>query len=670
MRTGDTVRDGQGTTWVLGPLLGRGLWGKAWTVRRGGDDAIFVMKTALGPDDLRGEVPRGEQALAASREAVLEVARLYADRAFPWLPPLEARLQVEDLPAFILPRYGDTLERRLGEGLALAELVETLLAVTRAVQPRAGGGYHGGLRAGNVFFDEGGKLVLADPLPPAAARSLAALCAHAPSHAAAFPPEVVDGAPGPDVDGWGVCMMLWQGCHAGGPAPNPPRAGLDKAAQVALRDRIHDRLKNEDSNPRFHVRLAERVSVLLARGLSREANPSPPFRFPRLDELATRLDEVVALVRPSVNQVGRILLDRPATRPWFGTDEAVAFSCTVGTTAGVEGPEEIGVGIAVFDVDQDVRLKDLDLGYTCDRHPSGRHRFGFRIEGLGPGRYRARLAFAVRDSGHPPATAETEFTVVAAPGWVPRPAAPAAAPLPFRTDESPTGITEVRVPERRAPEPAPPVVRPEPASPAARAESGPARPVATRAPAAVGPAPVAPPSAPAPRPAAVEAPEPAELPRLVPAPVAEPEATPPAAPPVPPGPPRPPPIASPGAAPSSVRPVARPVVATSVPAPAAEPPARPAPIASPIPAGIDEGEPPEAPTLRPRSGSWADEPLPDAPERNLDAEEDVEAEEEDLEPSFVSRVVHQLRTDPYLAVMTALGALMVILLVLLLLIRE
>lgn len=657
MRTGDTVRDGQGTTWVLGPLLGRGLWAKSWSVRRAGDDAVFVMKTALGPEDLRADTPRGDAVLLASREAVVELARMYGEQAAPWLPRLESRLQVEDQPALVLPRYPDTLERRLGEGQPLADLVEVLHAVARLLVPR-GGGYHGGLHAGNVFFEEGGRILLADPLPPAAARALGALAAHAPGQAAHFPPEVVEGTVGPEVDGWALCMLLWRGCHFGGPTPPPPRGGLDKAAQVALRDRIQDRLKAEDSNPRFHVRLAERISVLLARGLSREVSPSPPFRFARLDELAQRLEEVGALIRPSVNQVGKVLLDRPATRPWFGTDEAVVFSCTVGTTAGVEGAEEIGVGIAVFDVDHDTRLKELDLGYSCERHPSGRHRFGFRIEGLGPGRYRARLAFAVRDSGHPPATAECEFAVVAAPGWAPRAATPTAAPLPFRPDESPTGVTEVGPAEpRRA------VAAPPPVAGRAGLREGRSPPVE----AAPEPRATSPDPPPAVRSAVPEVTAPAGLPRPIPAPAAaEPVPAPPpvASPPAE----RAPAIASPGAAPPAVRPVRRQPSVPTVPV-LVDPRPRAAPIASPtvvVPAE-DDAEPP---VYRAPPGSWADEPLPEVPGRNLEPDEDVEPDAEDHEPSALSRLVHQLRTDPYLAVMAGLGLLTVLLLLLFLYLRR
>ena len=440
MTTGDTVRDGQGATWQVGQFLGRGTWGRSWIIRRESDDVTYVLKTALGPEDFRGEIAGADALYAASREAVLEQARLLGEARHPWLPRLEAKLTLGDgQPAYVIPRFADSLEKRLADGLTFSQLVDALVAVARLAQSATGG--HGGIKPSNVFFTERGEIFLADAATPAVHRNLFRFVAANAATAAWYPPEYTESATdtawSPGADAWGLAMMLWRGAVGGDIAPNPPRQGLDKAAQVALRDRLTDRMKTEDSNPRFHGRFSERVAVLIARALSREAAPSPPFRFPRLDELTTRLEEVGALIRPSVSQVGKVLLDRPANKPWFSTDEDIAYTCTVGTSAGVEGPEEIGVGLAVFDLDQDERLKELDLAYTVDKHPgaygpTARWRFSFRIKGLGPGRYRIRIAFAIRDSGQPPTTAETEVTVTAAPGWVPKgEATPEAAAIPF-----------------------------------------------------------------------------------------------------------------------------------------------------------------------------------------------------------------------------------------------
>ena len=667
MKTGDTVRDGQGATWQVGQFLGRGTWGRSWVIRRESDDLTYVLKTALGPEDFRGEIAGAEALFAASREAVLEQARLLGEARHAYLPRLEARLTLGDgQPAYVIPRFSDSLEKRLNDGVTFFQLVESLVAVAKLVQPTPAG--HGGIKPSNIFFSERGEIFLADPATPAVHRNLSRFVAANTATTAWYPPEYTESATdlawSAGVDAWGLAMMLWRGAVGGDVAPNPPRNGLDKAAQVSLRDRLTDRMKTEDSNPRFHARFSERVAVLIARALSREASPSPPFRFPRLDELTTRLEEVGALIRPSVSQVGKVLLDRPANKPWFSTDEDIAYTCTVGTSAGVEGPEEIGVGLAVFDLDKDERLKELDLAYTVDKHPgaygpTARWRFSFKVKGLGPGRYRIRIAFAIRDSGQPPATAETEVTVTAAPGWVPKgEGAPEAAAIPFpREPEANTAVTQVR------PEPRTPIASPGTASgsagrptPPGLKESSPNNDADPRTVSSAR-------SGATPRPADAT---PAGGPRPLPPAVAETDLAVRHLPPL--------------AAPRQVAPrfasppPARPPRATedSPPPPAPVPPPV-APVAAAPAAAPTEVE--EEPSWRPpERRDWVDEPLPNAATRDVADEEDesdLEPEDDEpAEPGLLSRVVTQLRNDAYVAVMAGLGFIVLVLLVVLLTLRE
>lgn len=712
MKTGDSFQDAQGVAWQLGQLLGRGLWGKSYAVTRESDDAEFVLKCPFGPDDFRGEVGGADQVFAASREAVLEQARLYADGRHAFLPRLEARVSFPDGSAgFILARMADSLERRLTQGMSTQALLDAAASAIKLAR-QLPGGHHGALHPTNVLYNDRGELFLTDLATPAVRRALPVLLGASPHLAASYPPELGQQADAvtAGADSWSIAMWLWRGAMVGATAPTPPRAGLDKAGQVALRDRVQDRLKAEDANPRFHTRVAERYAVLLARALSRDATPSPPFRFPVLDELLARVDEVGELIRPQVTTVGKVMLDRPATRPWFDTDEVVAFSCTVGCTTGVEGPDEVGVGIAVFDIDRDERLKDLDLQYTVDKHPGsgpggGRYRFGFRVSGIGPGRFKLRLAFAIRDSGQAPATTETEVNVMPAPGWVPRAEAPAPTALPFTRDaEEPTrpGGPPPGLPEAASLPPPPRSAPPDPPSGVSvtgvtRTSTGVRRPVPrSGAPAAEGssgPTLVAPdPSAHAPRPIAPGARPPLATPssspamngpaavRRVPA-VREP-------------PPRPngsAPIASPTApVPSSLPPVddlrPEPVDIPTVPipidpavppplgaAPASRPPA-PVPAAPAPPAAnvaIEEDEPPDEPAWTPRP-SWTDEPLPMAarPAAPPPVDDEDDADDDTDEPGLVERVIDQLRNDPYLAVMAVLGSATLLLLVVFLLLRD
>jgi hypothetical protein len=715
IKTGENVRDGQGNSYQVGQLLGRGLWGKSYIVRRESDESLHVLKLPLGPEDFRGEVPGADAFFAACREAVLEQARLYEQGQFTFLPRLLDRFMLPDgQPALVLPRFPESLERRMADGLPIGSLLDTLLGVAKLLRELAGtAGLHGGLRASNILFNERGELFLTDLATPAVRKHFARLAAVVPGGQPFLPPELTESATPwtAGVDTYALAMILWKGIVAGEAAPPWPRAGLDKAAQVALKDRVVERMKLEDSNPRFHARLAERTAVLLSRALSRETSPSPPYRFPRLDELQARLDEVQQLVRPQVSSVGKIMLDRAAAKPWFTTDEDVAFSTTVGCTAGVEGQEEIGVGIAVFDLDRDVRMKDLALGYSVDRHPSGRYRFAFTVGGLGPGRYRARLAFAIRDSGQPPVTSEAELNVRPAPGWVPRAEPPVASPLPLRPDpvtvtqQAPAAAAAAAPPEApvRAPTHAvaPPSVGSQvAATPASLPTPGPRvappgirLPVTPAAPPEADRATVGtpPPYTPGPKPAAGGRTDRHGFddPSITAVPVfgAPNGAT--ALPlPIPPGDRA---AALRGADPESTRPSAPPPVLMDAGRaddgedfpllPPDEPSVRvPASFASfdvpqPSPVVPVLAPPPPAPPPEPvwRSRDWSQEALPTpGAGRNLDAEDEPAPldPDDDVGPGPLSRIWHQLRNDPYIAVMAGLGLIIFVLLLVFLVLRK
>lgn len=694
MKTGETVRDGAGNSYQLGQLLGRGLWGKSYVVRRESDDSSHVLKCALGPGDFRGDVP--DVVLALCREACLETGRLYEQGNLLFLPKLEDRIAMPDgLPALVMPRYAESLERRIQDGMPLGQLLDVLIAVCKQLRQlgaSAGGwGVHGDLRPQNVLFNERGDIFLSDLATPAVRRGLPRLAAVA-GGAPHLPPEIVEavGEPGwnAGVDTWSIAAILWRGIQGGDALLDWPRQGLDKKTQVALKDQILERMKQEDSNPRFHTRLAERVAVLLSRALSRETAPSPPFRFPRLDELQTRLEECLSLVRPAVTSVGKVMVDRPASKPWFTTDEEVAYSVTVGCSTGVEGHEEIGVGIAVFDMDRDERLKDLDLGYTVDKHPSGRYKFSFRIGGLGPGRYRGRVAFAIRDSGQQPTTTEIEWNVRAAPGWVPRAeTGPPPQPLQLRP-ETDTVTARNPLPAAEPPAPAPP--QPDPGAlpvhtsgntapghlpattPVLRAPKGETQPGA----------PIPPPSSGHTSPGT---PSPAlrqtlrrddafRDPAVTAVPMLDTSGGPPAIQ-LPPG---QTPVLPPTATPPS-RVVAQPPEPRAFPAPipAAQPLlASAATSATPtaVQVSVERVEPPRPPEpiLKPRD--WTHEPLPSEGGRLRDLDgEDAPPPPEDDEasgPGLLSRVADQLRNDPYVAVMAGLGLIISVLLVVFLALRN
>ena len=658
MKTGDTIRDTQGTAWQLGQALGRGLWGKSFLVRREFDDALFVLKAPLTPDDFRGEFQFSDVVISASRAAILEQARLYGDGGHNFLPRLEARASLSaENTGYILPHFPQTLQARIAAGLPLAELVEILIQVAKLAR-QLPNGYHGNLRANNVLLSDDNGVFFTDVVTNAGPRAITRMIAACPSHAPAFPPEISEAtgevALNAGCDSWAIAMMLWEGVLSGEPLPNHPRQGLDKSAIQAVRDRVMDKMKAEDSNPRFHARLAERVAILMSRALSREQSPSPPFRFPKSEDLHGRLEEITQLIRPHVQSVGKIMLDRPASKPWFTTDEVVAFNCLAAASAGVEGNEEIGVGIAVFDTQTNERLKDLPLSYTSDRHPTGRYRFAFRIEGLYPGNFKARLAFAIRDSGHPPTTAEVDFLIRPAPGWVPpEQPAPPPAPLPFEREQP--SVTMTRRP------PSPTMVPDEPSPEPARAEPSRVEPPRVELPRAEAPrVDLRPAPAPEPRPSVVMpppgptpiAPRPATLPPPRAQAATMPTIATATAPPPTPGPvvhfPRP-------LAPEPLRDLDEELDA---PVPKPQPTVRLAAARTMVP------EPPpeeEYVPIRPRAG-WNQDPV-GVTVRDLDDEDDGgdDLPPAPTEPSALERLWEQAKGDPYVLVVGGLSLVAVVL---------
>jgi hypothetical protein len=485
MKTGDTVRDRQGRVYQIGPLLGRGLWGKCYAVREeplpGSDRSPVerVLKVPLGPDELGGRdrLAKVCSAILTEQGAFLEANR---GRGFVGLErmveiaPHDAGARVfavgevpgVDLqtftPALVLPKLHTSLDRRIAGGATLDESLRILLLVLqRLIDGRPALLVHGALKHQNVLLDDRGQVVLSDAATPTLRRTYGELLQLAPAIESWVAPEtrLATGEPplATITDTYALGMMMLRAVHVGEDV-RPSPTGLDKGQIAALKETVQRRLRAESSNPRFHARVAERMSAILNRALSRELTPSPPYRFASLDEMKKRTEEVAALIQPTVTHVGRLILDRPPGLDSFATDEDAVMSVTVGCSTGVDDHEEIGSGIAVFDAMSGVRKKQVPCSYTVERHPSGRFRFKYRLTDLGPGAFKVRIAFAIHESGHEPSVVEALFGVHPAAGYVPPKGEPVprAISLDARRNESPTAVTEVHAVEDEAPEPVEP----------------------------------------------------------------------------------------------------------------------------------------------------------------------------------------------------------------------
>ncbi len=439
MNPGETFTDLDGRSWTVDRSLGTGTWSQSLLVRsRDGDDA--VARLPLSEVDIGG--PDAAARAAACSERCQQLATLLEAEP-PWGPRLIGRATATDgRPLLLVRRYPSTLASRLDAGAPLTEVLHIVQRVGSLL--RESGRVHGALNGRNILLDEAGRLVVDDLWTPAAARCRVA-------HDGFRPPEAA-AAPEAGWDTWALCALLYRCALSGVPAangrrPSPvriPDAGLDKVAIATLKDRALSRLAAERSNPRFRGRLAERLGAMLNRGLSQQATPSPPYRFLSMSAFLERLSEVVALVEPRVDEVGRILLPQGARDAVFQGGEAVSFAVTVATSTVVDTREDLVCGVALYDLDADgeMRVPVPEARYETRKHPSGRLRFAFTLPGVAPGRYRVRVAFTVRDSGHQPTTAQGEFEIRPPPGWVPPAEEVAPAPLAFPGSTPPSGPAE------------------------------------------------------------------------------------------------------------------------------------------------------------------------------------------------------------------------------------
>lgn len=426
MKIADTFPDGQKRLWTVGECLGRGLWGRSFLVRDA-DGHERVLKVALTAADFPTDVPLRADVPDLCAAALDEQARLLLRGDLPFLTRLEERVTLPDgRSGLLLPRFQATLGRKLEAG---APLTAVLLVVQRVAEQLARAGVvHGNLRPSNIFVADRGVPVLADVMTPSAARLLTRVETSSAPRGRWRPGEAAD-RPVATWDTWALCQTLWQAAMLRDTTPGAahrlesPCEGLDKVALASLKDRVLARLGVEGTNPRFRSRLADRLAAVLNRGLSRAAEPSPPYRFVDAPALLGRLEEVTALLAPRVGEVGRVLLANGAdTRGTFQGSDGISFAVSVGCTPGVADHDDVVCGLQLVDVDAPEptnRVSVADAKFRVTTHPSGRMRFQFDLPRVAPGRYRVRVAFTVKDSGQEPQVAEGRFEVRPPPGYVP-----------------------------------------------------------------------------------------------------------------------------------------------------------------------------------------------------------------------------------------------------------
>lgn len=430
----DPLTDDQNCVWTPGATLGRGTWGRSRLVQDN-KGRTAVLKTPLRVADFAGEPDR--EALAAACLAIAEeqIERLRG-RHQPHKPKLLGVIElVGGGRGYLLPRYTESLTVLTEARGSLEDALRTVVDVGDALASTSR--IHGNLRPSNVFFGPEREIILADLASPAVhpvRTRIAAL-----SGVTEWTPPEAEGRARASWDSWALGQLLHAACHAPpgvDPAP-PPRlsvGGLDRDELQLLKQRVLTRLGDDESNPRFRTRVADRLGALLSRALSAQAEPSPPYRFDEMEAFTARVREVLDLISPRVEEVGRILFPGRADDAVFEGDGPVEFTVSVACTQGVSDLDDMICGVQLRDLDtpdQD-RVPLDDVGCEVQTHPSGRLRFRLSLPGVAPGRYAVRTAFAVRDSGNPPVVQSTELEVRPAPGYVPpRHDLPPPTPLEF-----------------------------------------------------------------------------------------------------------------------------------------------------------------------------------------------------------------------------------------------
>ncbi|MCB9664306.1 MAG: hypothetical protein H6732_09345 [Alphaproteobacteria bacterium] len=458
MQSGDILTDDAGRAWIVDAELGRGLWGRSWGLK-GEDGTLAVLKVPHGVADF----PQADEPERLARACATGAAELCAEleaARFPALPPLLGTIELpDDRVGLLVPRYLETLETRLAGHAPLSEVLDVVIRVCHRLSTGAATGViHGNLRPSNILLDATGTPVLGDPLVPALLGVRQALEAACRGRSPCHPPESrrpgVRAPASGTWDTWALALAVFRSAAEAGSAERIelPVDGLGRVGLAAIKDAAAARLAAEHANPRFAGRATSRLGAVLNRALSVEAEPSPPYRFTTTGELKDRLVEVDELIHPAVGSVSRPMLGAAAADGVFAGGEAVTFTVNVSTTSGVTAQEDLAVGVQLHDLDAgaDGRVRIDNARFSVDRYPAGRWRFEFVLPDVPPGRYRVRVAFAVKDDREAPMVAEGTFQVRPRPGYVPPPDVD-ELPAPLTFSPRRDGEGEVRRP--RPPQP-------------------------------------------------------------------------------------------------------------------------------------------------------------------------------------------------------------------------
>lgn len=446
MNTDDIIHDGKGNTYRIGPSLGRGLYAKSYLVG-GENQKEWVLKVPLSPSDL----PASHQELAKiSRQILQQQWELLHKLRHPNLcNPMSQFISDKGVYCLLYKRQAPNLGAELRQrDFGIQELLEIALNITKGLRKLPAGFFpHGAIHPRNIFRTTRDSILFMDPLPPLALEHYQTFTQSWNSGSFSPPELLKNGAKKLVVtDTYSIAMFLYIALLN----PNArqlqelEKKGLHPSSQGGLENSIETLLKRDPSsnNVHFHHSFVKQFSTFLKRALNPKIKPSPPFRFEKIVDFQVRLEELIALLNPSIKKVHRIIfpMNRFSGVPNhhdFYTSEPVDFRCSITTDPTIEDIDTryITCGIKLFNIDnvEDLQSEENFVqnsrkyrDYRCtktelERQHSNRFQFKIQLEDITPGNYFLDLGFKVEGSLSTLRSQQAFFQVIPEPGYHPPP---------------------------------------------------------------------------------------------------------------------------------------------------------------------------------------------------------------------------------------------------------
>ena len=445
MNTDDIIHDGKGKTYRIGPSLGRGLYAKSYLIG-GENQKEWVLKVPLSPVDL----PTSHQELAKiSRQILQEQWETLHKIKHPNLcVPVSQFISDKGIYCLLYKRQNPNLSSELRQrDFGIHELLEIALNITKSLRQLPSNLFpHGAIHPQNIFRTTRDSIIFMDPLPKLALEHYRTF-KQSWTGSSFSPPELLGSNPEKLVvtDTYSIAMMLYIALLS----PNSRQIqeienrGINFSTQGTLEKSIETMLKRDtSSNVHFHSSFVRQFSLFLKRALNPKTKPSPPFRFTKIVDFQNRLEELLALLNPSIKKVNRIIfsMDRISGVPNhhdFYTSEPVDFRCSITTAPSIEDNDYkyITCGIKLYNIDNVEDLQSEDdfsqnsrkyRDYNCtktelERQHANRFQFKIQLEDIVPGNYFLDLGFKIEGSLSPLRSQQAFFQVIPEPGYHPPP---------------------------------------------------------------------------------------------------------------------------------------------------------------------------------------------------------------------------------------------------------